>query len=63
MDWSYSWIGNSSIYIYIYINSQNSEEIQLDFNWILNFATCVPFNFNFVPNELLIVKIEESKSN
>ena len=24
------------IYIYIYINKQNSETIQLDFNWILN---------------------------
>ena len=30
-----------------YIKSQNSEEkkIQLDFNWILNFASYVPFNF------------------
>ena len=33
------------IYIYIYINSQNLEKIQLDVNWILNFASCVLFNF------------------
>ena len=42
-----------TLYIYIYIYNQNSEKIQLDFNWILN----------FVPSELLSVKIEESKSN
>ena len=33
------------IYIYIYTNSQNSEKIQLEFNWILNFVSCVSFNF------------------
>ena len=33
------------IYIYIYIKSQNLEKIQLDVNWILNFASCVLFNF------------------
>ena len=36
---------HTHIYIYIYINSQNLEKIQLDFNWILNFALCVLFNF------------------
>ena len=29
---------------YIHINSQNLEKIQLNFNWILNFGQCVPFN-------------------
>ena len=48
--------------VYIYINRQNSKKIQLDFNWILNLVPCVPFNFNFVPSELLSVKIEEFKS-
>ena len=33
------------IYIYIYINSQSLEKIQLDFNWILNFAPRVSSNF------------------
>ena len=28
-----------------YIYSQNLEKIQLDFNWILNFASYVLFNF------------------
>ena len=32
-------------YIYIYIYSQSLEKIQLDFNWIINFAPRVPFNF------------------
>ena len=32
-------------YIYIYIYSQNLEKIQLNFNRILNFMPCVPFNF------------------
>jgi len=31
--------------LYIYINSQSSEKIQLDLNWIINFAPCVLFNF------------------
>ena len=48
---------------FIYINSQNLEKIELDFNWILNFAPRVLFNFNFVLSELLSVKIEESKFN
>ena len=29
------------------VNSQNSKKIQLDFNWILNFAPYVPFNISF----------------
>ena len=33
------------IYIYIYIKNQNLEKIQLDFNWILNFMSCVSLNF------------------
>ena len=33
------------IYIYIYINRQSSKKIQLDINWIINFAPRVPFNF------------------
>ena len=33
------------INIYIYINSQSLEKIQLDFNLILNFVPHVPFNF------------------
>ena len=32
-------------YIYIYIYSQSLEKIQLNFNRILNFMPCVPFNF------------------
>ena len=32
-------------YKLVYINSQNLEKIQLDFNWILNFVPCVLFNF------------------
>ena len=31
--------------IYIYINRQSSKKIQLDINWIINFAPRVPFNF------------------
>ena len=34
-----------SLYIYIYIYSQNLEKIQLDFNQILNFMSRVLFNF------------------
>ena len=30
--------------LYIYINSQNLEKIQLEFNWIFNFAPYIPFN-------------------
>ena len=30
---------------YIYINSQNLEKIQLNFNWILNFVSRISFNF------------------
>ena len=56
-------VGYQLVYIYIYINRQNLKKIQLDFNWILNLVPCVPFNFNFVPSELLSVKIEEFKSN
>ena len=37
------------------------KKIQLYFNWILNFAPRV--SFNFVTSELLSIKIEESKSN
>ena len=33
-------------YMLVYINSQSSEKIQLDFNWILNFALCVPFKLD-----------------
>ena len=29
----------------VYIKSQDLEKIQLDFNWILNFALRVPSNF------------------
>ena len=50
-------------YILVYINSQNLEKIQLDFNWILNFTPRFSLIFNFVPSELLSVKIEESKFN
>ena len=32
-------------FLYIYIKSQNLEKIQLDFNWIFNFAPYVLFNF------------------
>ena len=32
---------------YIYIYSQTLEKIQLDFNWILNFASRILFNFKF----------------
>ena len=35
--------GVTSYYILIY--SQNSEKIQLNFNWIFNFAPRVTFNF------------------
>ena len=35
----------STMCIYIYIYSQNSEKIQLHSNLILNFVSHVPFNF------------------
>ena len=34
-----------SLSLSLSINSETSKKIQLDFNWILNFAPCVPFNF------------------
>ena len=34
-------------YTLIYIYSQNYEKMQLDSNWLLNFAPCVPFKFKF----------------
>ena len=34
-------------YSTIYIYSQTLEKIQLDFNWILNFVSCILFNFKF----------------
>ena len=53
-----TWCINTNIYIY---SQSLIKKIQLYFNWILNFAPRV--SFNFVTSELLSVKIEESKSN
>ena len=36
---------NVCVCVCIYIYRQSLEKIQLNFNWILNFAPCVPFNF------------------
>ena len=33
--------------MYVYIDRQNLEKIELDFNWILNFKPSVVFNFEF----------------
>ena len=44
------------LYIYIYIYSQSLEKSQLDFNWILNFALCVSFNFKFFAKRIIEYK-------
>ena len=40
----------------LYIYSQSLEKSQLDFNWILNFALCVSFNFKFFAKRIIEYK-------
>jgi len=47
-------------YILVYINSQNLEKIQLDFNLILNFTLHVLFNFKICTK--WIIECKKSKA-